>query len=291
VKNLKSFIIIILVFWGCKNHQDGRSHGTGDSIAIVPKEPFKESDDERLFNNLNKNYLFKILYDNPVIDNNGEAAWTPNYYERMNLPVSYDKKCHTGIDTIMYYSDNDSVDNAVVIFRTYDYISKTEKGGTHCYGAPIGIALFTKEGKAKWELYKFSKGFTTLGLFGGADKKWLGKSSLMQTGDKWTCLSLEEEDCGNGGYDSKSVYLYSIEPNYIGGFPNSGLLTTIISYHPNYSNMESDDSIKQNVKTEIRLIKKHNSYYDIDLITTGHGNTGTKHYKYSEEDNNYIEKK
>ncbi|HXP50559.1 MAG TPA: hypothetical protein VN922_11425 [Bacteroidia bacterium] len=248
-------------------------------------------DPEILFDKIDKAEIFKRLFDNPVIDSNNEALWTPNYYERRNLPVSYDKKVHTGIDTIMYFTDKDKAKNAVVLFGTYHYCSKGQMDGAHSEGAPIGIALFSQNKDGKWELYKFERGFTTLGLYGGADPKWRGNFSLMEIGDKWTCLCLSQENCSNGGYQSHTEWLYSIEQYMIGGFPNTTLLNNILTFDNYYDNTGSYDRKKQDLKTKMNIVKKKGTYYSIDLVTTGKGGAGIKHYEFSEENNCFVRRK
>lgn len=299
MQSLRFFVFLsgLLLLWECRNQQS-QNQSTLKQLKIdsVGKSIDQQDTgkDETIFDTLTKKELFKRLFDNPIIDTiNEEALWAPNYYERVNFTVSYDKKCHTGIDTIMYFTDKDSDKNAVVIFGTYNYDNRRHRYGTHSVGAPIGIALFSQTDKGKWQLYTFEKIFTRLGLYGGADKTLLGRGafSLVKIGDKWTCLSLEQENCANGGYLSHTRWLYSIERLMLDSTQNENILSNILIYNPADCNAGSLDSIKYDLKTELKLIKKRKSYYDIDLITKGKGETGTKHFKFSEDSNLYVEKK
>ena len=283
---LKLFSLAVLVFMliGCINqHKQSILKNSKDTSLFEQVE--NKVDSEKIFPNLSQQLLFKVLFDNPDVDTvNNEAKWMPNFSERMNFPISYDGKCHTGLDTIMYYTAQDSIERAVVLFGTYLYYNKNNRCGPHGEGAPIGIALFAKRNDGRWQVSTFNKSFTSLGLYVGADKKWRGSYSLLRMGDKWTCLELHQDNCANGGA-SGTEWLYSIEDNFLSAFPNQNTLNQILAFDTYI------DDAEQNVKTKLVFIKHPKSYYDADLITTGEGKTGIKHYQFSEEANCYLEKK
>ncbi|HEY5406166.1 MAG TPA: hypothetical protein VIJ92_03725, partial [Ginsengibacter sp.] len=195
----------------------------------------------------------------------------------MTLPVSYDGRCYTNIDTIMYFTDQAKRKCACIILTTFNYrkgtfddTSKIEISDCHFCGVPISIALLAETKEKNWKLYKFEKAFISLGYFGTyrTGLQDAGKISLKEIGDKWTCLSLVQGVGGNGGYLSGSETLYSIEEFYLNGFPNSSL-SNLLSYNFFYSNANTAGTkhdIKEE-KTTIKIIKKKGDYYDIDLIT------------------------
>ena len=252
---------------------------------------------ERIFKSIDQKELLKRLFDNPVIDSIGMAVWNPNYYERMSYNLSYDSKCHTAIDTIMYFIDSRKRKCAAVIFGTYHYdydyfdSTKIECGDSHFAGVPIGIALLSETESKEWELYEFKKAFTTLGYFGEykRETKDAGKIGLKEIGDKWTCLSLKQGIGGNMGEFSGYESLYSIEEFDIGGFPNS-VLTEIFNYTYYYKELRMDEKVKVLEKREIKFIKKKKHYYDLLLTTTKNGKISTELYKYKDEYSEFVKK-
>ncbi len=284
------------------------------SSCTIPKKdtsqvnpPLKQKDttvisneNEEIFNNLNSQDVLNKLFDSPIMDSNETAIWKPNYYERMTFPVSYDGKCHSNIDTIMYFTDGSNRKCACVIITNFNYrkgtfddSTKVEIGDCHFCGVPLGIALFSQTNSMQWELYKFEKIFTTLGYFGvyKTGRESAGKISLKKIGNNWTCLSLLQGVGGNGGYLEGYENLYSIEQFQIGGFPNN-VLSCIFSNTYYSSNIDAGipEKDREEVKTELRTIEKGKDYFDIDLISISKGKSTTKHYHYSDEYNQFVEK-
>lgn len=287
------YILTIIIFGGCDNRQNP------NQIASDKKEKIEKHDNENIFKSLNKIELLKRIYDNPEFDSNGVAIWKPNFYERMTFPVSYDNNCHTSIDTIMYFTDREKRECAVVILTTYNYRKGTfndsteiDIGDCHFCGVPIGIVLLSQSKDSTWRIYKFEKAFTSLGYFGAyrTGRQDAGKISLKEIGDKWTCLSLIQGVGGNMGEFTGTENLYSIEEFQLGGFPNH-TLSNIFSYNFHYEYTSIDEKEKTEENSEMKIIKKKNDYYDIDLFINKNGILKTEHYKYSDEYDSYIRKK
>ncbi len=295
-----------MVLTSCDRQKSNVTSSTEQSIAKTNTTDYPKADNNgSAFSNLEYKTLLGRLFDNPDFDTSQTAIWKPNYYERMTFPVSYDGKCHTNIDTIMYFTDREKRKCACVIVTTFNYrkggfedSTKIQIGDCHFCGVPIGIALLAETKDKSWELYKFEKAFTSLGYFGTyrTGRQDAGKITLKEIGDKWTCLSLTQGVGGNGGYLSGSEPLYSIEEFHLGGFPNR-TLSNLLSYNFFYSNVEAggvkdgrpESEIKEE-KTVMKLIKKKGEYYDIDLVTTSKGKSTIEHYKYSDDYGQYVEK-
>jgi len=292
------FKLMILAFLpvisGCEQH--------AKKPEIKNKQPEPEvvkriRENELVFNSADPKELLGRLFDNPEFDAAGMALWKPNYYERLSFPVSYDGKCHTAVDTVMYYNDRQNRKCAVVILTTYKYY-KDESDSTsitvsdcHFCGVPIGIALLARVKNNQWELYKFEKAFTTLGYFGvyKTGREDAGKISLKTIGDQWTCLSLIQGVGGNMGEFSGSESLYSVEEFQLGGFPNA-VLSEILNYDYHFEYTSIDEKTKERTDVKMKIIKKKKEYYDIELNKVSNGQSTSTVLSYSEEYNRYIEK-
>jgi hypothetical protein len=285
-----TIITSIMILLGCNNPEKNSRLTKTNKIHKVPK-----NENEELFDSLDEHELLRRIFDDPDFDSNGIALWKPNYYERMNFNVSYDGKCHTVIDTIMYFTDREQRKCAAVILATYHYgtdctdSTKVVMGDCHFCGAPIGIVLLYETPGKKWKLYEFKKAFTTMGLFGGTGREELGKISLLQVGDEWTVLSLTNPVGGNSGYLYGDETLYSIEQYRLNGFPNT-VLSEIFTYNYCDVNENENDSTKHETRAVMKIIKKQKAYYDMDLIITTDKKVKTIHYKYSDDYNCYVER-
>lgn len=260
----------------------------------------------RLFHSLSKWELLTKLFGQPEFDSDSNAAWKPDYEEQLRLPLSEDGKCHTAVDTVMYFTDHRNTPCAVVIFANYLLWSEHQSipydvGGSHFEGVRLGIALFARSSDG-WNLYEFKKHFAFLGYFGTyrTGRADAGKISLKTIGDRWTCLSLIQGIGGNTGVFSGYEQLFSIEEYPIGnqedGFsewPASDLghVHTILSY--NYSESGYGESLEEKDRIytgrQMKLIPKKNDYYDIELLTTTNGRKTKQKYKYSEKLRRYCE--
>ena len=298
---LGNAIFFVLMIFGC--HSPGKKNVAQDSLKkkhhldSFPK--YKRDESEFVFDTLDDTLLLGRLFDRPQFDSTKTAIWKPNYSERSVFSLSYDGRCHTRIDTIMYFTDHQKRKCAAVILATYRYgkdilDSAIEIGDCHFCGVPIGIALLSQRDDGKWELYQYKKAFTTLGYFGEYNTKWsdAGKIRLKELGDRWTCLSLVQGVGGNSGEFTGTEYIYSIEQYEIGGWPNN-VLSNIFTYNYDYSLASIDGNGKLIVKeiATMKIQKKKDDYYDIDLITTRNDTTTTGHYVYSDDYSQYVLKK
>jgi hypothetical protein len=259
------------------------------------------------FKSLDKIQVLKRLFDNPIIDSSGTALWEPNYIERMYLPISFDNKCHTNIDTILFFNDHMNVKCAVVLFAHYNFVidyldsNKIEIGGSHFDGVPLGIALFKQSKDNTWEIYKFSKHFSNLGYFGTyrTGRQDQGKINLKEIGDRWTCLTLRQGVGGSTGASWGYESLYSIEELQFGNqqsedeveeWYDDHLLQNILTYnyHYSYNSLETKESVDK--KSDLRIIRKKNNYYDLELSITKNGKTNSEIYYYSESKNKFIKR-
>jgi len=194
------FGLIIFFFNSCDNQTKSES-----KKLIASNPTFTQTDREQLasFSTLDKREILRRLFDNPEFDSSGMVIWKGYYSDltSLSIPLSYDGKFHTTLDTILYFVDTKNRNCAVAIFSTYNYQrdpfdnSKIRPTGCHFCGVPIGAALFHETEKKNWELYDFKKEITHLG-YGGVYKTGRqdeGKIQLKEIGDKWTSLALRRD--------------------------------------------------------------------------------------------------
>ena len=290
------YLLAILLI-SCENNHHKITHS-----SKTKNDSIETQQNDKIFKSLDKKEILTRLYDNPIIDTNGIAIWKPNYEESMNYHVSYDGKCHTALDTIMYFVNNRGSKCAVVILATYFYCrnyldtNRIEPGGDcHFCGVPIGMALLSQYPDGSWELYGFEKNFAELGYFGEykTGREDAGKICLKEIGDKWTCLSLKQGVGGNSGYLWGYEMLFNIEKFYMNTQESTDELhegwpieKSILCYNYLYS----DDNINSEAITEMRIIKKQKNYYGIDLVKTKDGKKTIKHFTFSEVDFKFIER-
>ncbi|XZF14329.1 hypothetical protein ACTHGU_21315 [Chitinophagaceae bacterium MMS25-I14] len=287
-----------IIFSNCSSNNERKQFAAEQEIRI--KKPATKAE-ESVFDSLDRTNLMKRLFDNPWFDSNDVALWKPNYYERMNFPVSNDGMCHTAVDTVMYFTDREKRQCAVVILATYNYQvnefsnNKPEISDCHFCGVPIGIVLLAQHEDKKWHLYRFEKSFARLGYFGRfhTGRGDSGSTSLRKIGDSWTCLSLVQGPGGNGGYVEGSEMLYSIEEYQLGGFP-AATLSNILTYSNYYSNVDAMDESRHDIEikedtTTMHIVEHKGAYYDIDLVTRGlNKKTSVAHYVYSDDAGVYM---
>lgn len=294
------FIVIFLV--AC--NQTVKQDSVKKQEPQLVKDAIAEYDDS--FESLDSKLILKRLFDNPEIDSTGSALWIPNYSDAMKLSISYDGKCHTNIDTILYFKDHRNEECAAVIFTHYkygrDFQDSTQIiiGGSHFDAVPLGIALFVKPENEHWKIYCFEKLFSTLGYFGtyrtGLEDE--GKISLKKIGDNWTCLSLRQGIGGNAGVVWGYESLYSIERHQfynqkydeITEWYDKHLLQNMLTYnyYLSYNPLPDDKGIEKTAV--LKVIPKKNDYYDIELAIRKNGKASTEKYFYSERYGKYIQK-
>ena len=158
---------------------------------------------DKSFSTLEEKSVLKRLFDNAEFNSNGEILWKPNYSEAINNQVSDDNFCHTNIDTIMYYREN-NYDNAIVIFTTYKY-KNGEKESCHACSPTFGIATFERSINTNWELKQFEKNLMHSGIYGEPDKLFLTK-----IGKEKFCLSRYNRDLGFGRYNDFIIYQWFV---------------------------------------------------------------------------------
>lgn len=302
-KKILIFISLIsfLIFSAC-NRFDSSSN---NEITAISQEIGTDSEDETEFKTLDKIQILKKLYDNPVIDSLGNALWVPNYSESMELPISFDNKCHTNIDTILHFMDSRDNNCAAVIFTHHRYLQSKEDSsyivisGSHFEGVPLGIALFKQGRNGIWKIYKFSKYFSRLGYFGtyrtGRDNA--GEISIKLIGDKWNCLSLKQGIGGSAGVIWGYESLYSIEEFQIrkntNDFEpkewfNDHLLQNVLTYNY-YASYSSGDEENIYLKVaELQFVEKEKDYFDLVLNIFQNGKKYSERYCYDENVYKYV---
>lgn len=286
------FGVIVLFFNSCNTKATPESEKT-----ITKESTFTQTDREKLplFDILDKKEILKRLFDNPQFDSSGMAIWNGNYFDltSLSIPLSFDGKFHTSLDTILYFADTKRRNCAVVIFSTYNFQHspfdslKNQPTGCHFCGALIGAALFYETEKKNWKLYDFKKGIVPLGYFGVYKTGYPdeGKIQLKEIGDHWMSLSITEGLGGNGGYLEGSERLFSLEEYKLDGSPNSTLKLLLANYY----NMKKT-FLAKNIFPEIKSIKKTNNYYELVVRKIDNGTVKTITYKYSNEYEQYLER-
>ncbi len=307
MKNLLSFILISILLISCKTEiknlpritskKDNKIH----SIEII-----KDLD---IFNNLDSKTILPRLYDSKIMDTTG-ILWKPNYSELKSTIVSYDGFCHTSIDTIMYFNDQNNTKCAVVVLDNYQYLidypdsTGIHIGGSHFSSLSLGIAVFKKTEENQWENYGFKKHFASLGYFGeyktGRDDQ--GKISLIKIADNYTCLSLIQGIGGNTGFFWGYEMLFNIEPfqltepknnndevEGINEGPEEYLFQQILTYnyYCSYCFLDNPCNIKE---IELQFIKRKKDYYDLNLLITKNGKKRIEKYYYNRDICKYVKK-
>jgi len=100
--------------------------------------------------------ILKDLYDSKEFDSQGNIIWTASKIDFPEIPISYDNKYHTSIDSTIYFKDNQGDSCAILILANYNIQldeGKETQTGSHFDYLSLGVALFTKS-KVGWELYE-----------------------------------------------------------------------------------------------------------------------------------------
>lgn len=307
MKKVAYFILLTIVLNACKAE-----------IIRQPKIIFEKdkkivaveiNKDEDIFTNLDSKTILPRLYDSKIMDTTG-ILWKPNYSERNSTIISYDGYCHTSIDTIMYFEDQDNANCAVVIFDNYEYLidypdsTGIHIGGSHFSSLSLGLAVFKKTKENQWENYGFKKHFASLGYFGeyktrGVDQ---GKICLKKIADNYTCLSLVQGLGGTTGFFWGYEMLFNIEPfqlakptrndDEVEGFnegPEEYLFQQILTYnyYCSYCFLDNPCNIKE---IKLQFIKGKKDYYDLNLIITKNGKKSVEKYYYNRDICKYVKK-
>ncbi len=291
--NLVALIPLFIVIVSC-NTQPASKTEKSEIISLAKDTLYKE--DITIFNSLDPKEILTRLFDNPYFDSSDMAIWQGNYSDfiSLSIPLSFDRKYHTSLDTTLYFIDTKKRNCAVIIFSTYDFepdyfdSSKLIPTGCHFCGVPIGVALFYQTRSDKWKLYEFKKETAQLGYFGvyKTGRRDAGKIELLTIGDQWTCLSLSEGFGSTQGYFSGGQTLLSIEQFNIDG-SESNPLTNIFN---NFYEMKQS-YINANEPPQIRIVKGHKTYFTLNAYQQATDSTVTlKQFIYSPTYERYIEK-
>jgi len=148
----------------------------------------------REFDLENTEEMLLLLFDADSIADNGEALWVPmSFADELSAHISDDDWVHTRFDTLLYY-ESYGVERAVAVFETLRYQNGAVNDCDFC-GAQISIAIFERNMNGRWEIERFNKHFTTLGVDGfGAE------AGLARFGENQWCLTLGTTWAGQGLY-------------------------------------------------------------------------------------------
>ena len=133
------------------------------------------------------------LIKSDQIDSLGYSLWIPDKKNVDNFPISEDGFCHTNIDTIMYFQNNDKVDNAIVVLRTFQFDKEGRKFGSHYEGSPVGVGIF-KFMNGTWQLDIFKSKLISLGYYVGAEPKYKGTVCLEKLPSGLMCLYCRQNE-------------------------------------------------------------------------------------------------
>lgn len=249
----------------------------------------------RAFKTLDKNKILRRLFDSNTFDAEGNILWVPSYADQMEQAISYDYKCHTKVDTIMYYTNTEGEEAAVAILGTRNYRLDEESssgishGDCHFCGVPIGAALFHKMGNDVWLLDHFDKKIYEFGFYGSYIDDCCQESTiqLQQVGDQWTCLTFHSRINGQMGIENGYEIWFGIESRGL----NAGYtepLRSIFGYSYFFREHDFSDSLVELMTAQVELIPRLNNYSDIKLKRTKNGVESTERYSFNEYGATYI---
>lgn len=222
---------------------------------------------------LNFQTILSRLFEIKSFSSNKEGLWSPNIYEKINMPVSDDGYCHTSVDTILF----NNKEKAVVIFKSIEY-NNGNPFNCHACAVLLSIATFNKIENG-WRLVQFKKRFKYAGRYGG----YLGFFEIKRFGKNLICLSHHDEIDGGQGYNEGWEYYYSLEEN--------DDYEKVFQYKYYDTN---EDAVEKNGFTDNTTLKiiKTTDFYNILLTTKRNGKEAIKKkvFEYSNEYNYYIPK-
>lgn len=276
---LIAFLLLAFLFLGACH----RTPVAAVKSAIV-------DDSAEVWDRLDTTSIFKILFDNPVMEG-GVAVWKPNYAEGWNFLKSYDDSCHTALDTIVHFKDRDKRNCALMVFGTYRYIKDSLDGlkikisGCHTCEAQVGMALFSQRGDGKWTIYKFVKLVTEAGVFGGGGVGGIGEFSLVPVGDSWTVLLMKQPIYAGMGEEEGIANVYDIEENGLRGYPESPLRQLFsFTYHHSVHDVHETPELEENTSLDVVPAKP---YPSLRLVTTRNGRRSSRIFRYVADDNDF----
>jgi hypothetical protein len=196
-------------------------------------------DDNQSRDYLPKSYIENGQYKNILtlllkcsnFDSLGYALWKPNENNIGNFPLSEDGFCHTNIDTIMYFQSNDSIDNAVVILRTFQFDKVGSKFGSHYEGSPVGVAIFNLINN-KWQLDTFKSKLISLGYYVGAEPKYKGILCLQALPSNLMCLVCRQNEACHMNECDGFESAYSLEDKLYNGVELEKFTEIYFNYFP-----------------------------------------------------------
>lgn len=273
---------------------------------------------DKIYQDFSKlNDILKDIYGSKSFDSFENIVWQASSIDFPEIPISYDKKYHTSVDTVMYFTDNNKNSCALFILANYNIQiekSKEIKSGGHFDPVSLGVALFIKSKKG-WELYRIKKHLTNLG-YGGiyrTGRNDAGKIYLKKIGENWTCLVFKQGIGGNTGEFWGNERLFSVEKNLpmncidkenfkdeidINEYQIFSQLFSY-NYHHNYyfPDLDNQNSIDIELKTKSNnpcdlydfqlIINEVN--YNIETNKTNSIKKSIREFKYSEKLNVYLE--
>jgi hypothetical protein len=148
---------------------------------IGKKHSSKDSSEKTIqLNSLDRTSVFNALFKPYVKE---WCLWKPTSADS-TFPVSSDGFCHTKLEMNLKYHQ-DSLDKAVIIFGTYEFIEGI-MADCHACNPLVSIAIFEKGDDNMWRLEKFVKKFIQAGAYGVAPNFGVsdfGKDWFLQMSD------------------------------------------------------------------------------------------------------------
>jgi len=231
---------------------------------------------------LDNNLILKSLFDCKVLDSRNEAIWEPHFYDlNSELPISDDNKCHTSIDTIIYFISN-NVKYALFVFGTHKY--SVEEREIIPFAYPFtSLAIFRQKENMNWELRKFDKYFSLNNQ--GLDTYTENVSiSVFEIGKENYVLSFHSQPTGGQGYLEGYLTYYSLRD-----FDCFRNIFSVMDYYTNSAAVEPSEAYTEEM-IQVPIIFSKADYSDVEFIEKRDNPTKSDRitYKYSEECRRYI---
>lgn len=305
------FIYFIACLFSCKqsNQSDVAPNGYPQK-----KQPINTSD-SFLTDLTDTKKLLNFLYQSTEFDTLKTIRWSPNQQEYPEIPVCFDLSAHTGIDTILFFTNSNGIESAAVILANYNLGLDNDRvvpTGGHFSGLSLGVALFENR-DGQWKVYCFKKHLAYLGYYGtyrtgNSDQ---GQISLKKLGRNWTGLSFKQGIGGSTGEFWGTETWFSIEPeepkfnttekpaeiNVYGYTPLKQIFTYNYSHTYYFPDLENENDIAITIKQiqtkspidDLKLTLRE-SNYNLEKQKNNSSVSKTRFYNYSPGLNLFIEK-
>ncbi|MES2556615.1 MAG: hypothetical protein V4604_10715 [Bacteroidota bacterium] len=219
------------------------------------------------------------LFNSAEFDTHGSVIWEANEKKHPEIPVCYDLKCHTEVDTILYFVDSEGQSCAAVVLASYNYEyddnGKIAVVGAHSEGTSLGLALFAKNA-GLWKLYALKKHLTWLGEWGiykSAEENG-GVVSLKKLGQHWTAICFKQGIIGNTGEFWGTDTFFGIERRAPVSQKTSSKTNNksgycpfiqLFQYHYHHNYYFPDSENQNSVTTTMKTVETNSGVFDLRL--------------------------